>query len=173
MTDSPSGAHRASDETSAGRVWKRPRGRARYPDPVVLDAPPASAPAAGSERRLVLSLGERAAVRPPAQLPPVTQTPATRTPGGPSAVTPGSATVGSATGTPGGPSTVSEPDLPTRASGRRLIAGGRFDGPLDDRDEAATRTRAVSYTHLRAHETAKKQKERRARREPPVLTYRP
>ena len=125
MTDSPSGAHRASDETSAGRVWKRPRGRARYPDPVVLDAPPASAPAAGSERRLVLSLGERAAVRPPAQLPPVTQTPATRTPGGPSAV--------------------SEPDLPTRASGRRLIAGGRFDGPLDDRDEAATRTRVGSH----------------------------
>ena len=154
MTDSPSGAHRASDETSAGRVWKRPRGRARYPDPVVLDAPPASAPAAGSERRLVLSLGERAAVRPPAQLPPVTQTPATRTPGGPSTVTPGSATVGSAaataspsaaTRTPGGPTTASEPALPTRASGRRLIAGGRFDGPLDDRDEAATRTRVGSH----------------------------
>ncbi|WP_371740822.1 dihydropteroate synthase [Frigoribacterium sp. CFBP 13712] len=150
MTDSPSRAHRASDETSAGRVWKRPRGRARYPDPVVLDAPPASAPAAGSERRLVLSLGERAAVRPPAQLPPVTQTPATRTPGGPSTVTPGSAPTGSAspsaaTGTPGGPSTVSEPALPTRASGRRLIAGGRFDGPLDDRDEASTRTRVGSH----------------------------
>jgi dihydropteroate synthase len=174
VTDSPSGAHRAPDETSARRVWKRPRGRERYPDPVVLDAPPASAPAAGSERRLVLSLGERAAVRPPAQLPPVTQTPATRTPGGPIGVTPAApaaaapapvaaapAPVAAAAATPAasatapapaaasGPAPASvtdrDPGEPTRASGRRLIAGGRFDGPLDDRDAASTRTRVGSH----------------------------
>jgi len=168
VTDSPSGAHRAPDETSARRVWKRPRGRERYPDPVVLDAPPASAPAAGSERRLVLSLGERAAVRPPAQLPPVTQTPATRTPGGPVGVTPSapaaSAPASAATAAPtasaeAGPAgaavsgsgsgsvsaTVGGEGEPTRASGRRLIAGGRFDGPLDDRDAAAARTRVGSH----------------------------
>ncbi|GAA0964206.1 hypothetical protein GCM10009561_20800 [Frigoribacterium faeni] len=160
MTDTPSGAHRAPDEPSAGRAWKRPRGRERYPDPVILDAPPASAPAAGSERRLVLSLGERAAVRPPAQLPPVTHTPATRTPGGPvtatateapaaaaptSAPAAASATTAAPAPDPVIPATVSEPREVRRASGRRLIAGGRFDGPIDDREQAAHRTRVGSH----------------------------
>jgi dihydropteroate synthase len=164
VTDSPSdGDHRSSSAASEPRAWKRPRGRERYPDPVVVDAPPpASAPAAGAERRLALSLDERAAVRPPAQLPPVTHTPATQSsaaqapaqaparqhppvptppagarPGVPPAVAPRASTAPAASGAP----------APTAASGhvagRRLVVGGRYDGPLPGGD--ATRTRSGSH----------------------------
>ncbi|WP_223269458.1 dihydropteroate synthase [Frigoribacterium sp. ACAM 257] len=157
MTDSPSdGARRSPSHGSEPRAWKRPRGRERYPDPVVVDAPPpASAPAAGAERRLALSLDERAAVRPPAQLPPVTHTPATQSqqrqqqqhppvptpptgarPGVPPAVAPRASTSPAATGA----------SAPTAASGhvgRRLVVGGRYDGPLPGGD--ATRTRSGSH----------------------------
>jgi dihydropteroate synthase len=185
VTDSPSdGAHRSPSAASEPRVWKRPRGRERYPDPVVVDAPPpASAPAAGAERRLALSLDERAAVRPPAQLPPVTHTPATRTPATqtpatqtpatqaqtPAAQSPTTQTGGSATqaaaaqhppvptpptgARPGVPpavapraSTAPAP-APTAAAGhvggRRLVVGGRYDGPLPV--DGATRTRAGTH----------------------------
>ena len=98
---------------------KRPRGRERYPADVVVDAPPASARAAADELavgpitqgRLVLAQNETAAVRPPAQLPPVTHTPATT----------------SATSLP------AEAPAPAVRSGRRLVAGGRFEGPLHER----------------------------------------
>ena len=164
MTDSPSdGAPRSSSAASEPRAWKRPRGRERYPDPVVVDAPPpASAPAAGAERRLALSLDERAAVRPPAQLPPVTHTPATQSsaaqaaaqaparqhppvptppagarPGVPPAVAPRASTAPAGSGAP----------APTAAAGhvagRRLVVGGRYDGPLPGGD--ATRTRSGSH----------------------------
>jgi len=164
VTDSPSdGDHRSSSEASEPRAWKRPRGRERYPDPVVVDAPPpASAPAAGAERRLALSLDERAAVRPPAQLPPVTHTPATQSsaaqaaaqaparqhppvptppagarPGVPPAVAPRASTAPAGSGAP----------APTAAAGhvagRRLVVGGRYDGPLPGGD--ATRTRSGSH----------------------------
>jgi dihydropteroate synthase len=179
VTDSPSdGDHRSSSEAAEPRAWKRPRGRERYPDPVVVDAPPpASAPAAGAERRLALSLDERAAVRPPAQLPPVTHTPATQSsaaqapaqaptteapaarsstaqdparqhppvptppagarPGVPPAVAPRASTAPSVSAAP----------APTAASGhvsgRRLVVGGRYDGPLPGGD--TTRTRSGSH----------------------------
>ena len=141
----PSGTPRDPAAPRDAGVWKRPRGRERYPDPVVLDAPPASAPAAGTERRLALALDETAAVRPPAQLPPVTHTPATRTPAmrtpatrtpplpAPAAATPSPAPARAAVSRQGAVSTpiaAGGAGEPTRASGRRLVAGGRFDGPL-------------------------------------------
>jgi dihydropteroate synthase len=183
VTDSPpDGAHRSSASPSEPRVWKRPRGRERYTEPVVVDAtPPASAPAAGAERRLALSLDERAAVRPPAQLPPVTHTPATQTPAtqtpaiqtparqapttqASTADVPATATPPASqhppvptppTGArPGVPpavaprtSTTSTTPAPAAASGhlggRRLVVGGRYDGPLPEGD--ATRTRSGSH----------------------------
>ncbi|WP_371740074.1 dihydropteroate synthase [Frigoribacterium sp. VKM Ac-2836] len=104
----------AARREGGGAPSKRPRGRERYPADVVVDAPPASARAAGDDPaagpitrgRLVLAQNETAAVRPPAQLPPVTHTPATT------------------------PATV---DVPVSRSGRRLVAGGRFEGPLHER----------------------------------------
>jgi len=194
VTDSPpDGAHRSPAAPSEPHVWKRPRGRERYPDPVVVDAtPPASAPAAGAERRLALSLDERAAVRPPAQLPPVTHTPATQTPAtqSPAARTPAAQTPAARTPaaqtpaaqTPPAPTPASQasatpsatrehPPVPTpptgarpgvppavaprtsatpapaaasgHLGGRRLVVGGRYEGPLPDVD--ATRTRAGSH----------------------------
>jgi dihydropteroate synthase len=155
VTDSPSdGAHRSPSAASEPRAWKRPRGRERYPDPVVVDAPPpASAPAAGAERRLALSLDERAAVRPPAQLPPVTHTPATQAPTvqasaqqHPPVPTP---PTGARPGVPPAvaPRASTAPAAPAAAaghvSGRRLVVGGRYDGPLPVDD--ATRTRAGSH----------------------------
>ena len=117
MTDQPSGTPSAP---SVPPLLKRPRGRQRYPDGVVVDAPvPASAAAnelvdaaeaTGTRGRLALSQNETAAVRPPAQLPPVTHTPATRSPAAQSSV----------------------PAAPDRRSGRRLVAGGRFEGPLSE-----------------------------------------
>ena len=116
-------------------AWKRPRGRRRYTEPVVVDAPPASAPAGETERRLAIARDERAAVLPPAQLPPVTHTPATRSPATrtPAAPTP-------ATSAPAArPATGAGAGEPTRASSRRLVVGGRFDGPLPEGDRAEGR----------------------------------
>jgi len=116
-------------------AWKRPRGRRRYTEPVVVDAPPASAPAGETERRLAIARDERAAVLPPAQLPPVTHTPATRSPATrtPAAPTP-------ATNVPAArPATGAGAGEPTRASSRRLVVGGRFDGPLPEGDRTEGR----------------------------------
>ena len=170
MTDSPpDGAQRSSASSSEPRVWKRPRGRERYPEPVVVDAtPPASAPAAGAERRLALSLDERAAVRPPAQLPPVTHTPATQTPAAQTPATQTPSTQVPATPVPAAqqhppvptPPTGARPGVPPAVAprtsttpapaaasghlgGRRLVVGGRYDGPLPEGD--ASRTRSGSH----------------------------
>jgi len=169
VTDSPSdGGRRPPSEASEPRAWKRPRGRERYPDPVVVDAPPpASAPAAGAERRLALSLDERAAVRPPAQLPPVTHTPATQAParqassGGSAGQAQGVRTpaqqhppvptppTGARPGVPpavaprasAGPAATAAPAAASgHVSGRRLVVGGRYDGPLPDGGGARTRS---------------------------------
>ena len=171
MTDSPTGGSRRDPAAAPDApAWRRPRGRERYPDPVEVDAPPTSAPASGTERRLALALDETAAVRPPAQLPPVTHTPATRAAAEvPAAVirVPPARTPAQPTPTPAeSPSAqpaqprptpardavsrraVSTPVQaggeaePTRASGRRLVAGGRFDGPLP---VGAERTRVGSH----------------------------
>jgi dihydropteroate synthase len=128
VTDPSSGTPAASDDDSrpaaaaregGGAPSKRPRGRERYPADVVVDAPPASARVAADELaagaitqgRLVLAQNETAAVRPPAQLPPVTHTPATT----------------SASSLP------AEAPAAAVRSGRRLVAGGRFEGPLHER----------------------------------------
>ena len=163
MTDPSRGTPAASGDdirpTTAAREGgdapsKRPRGRERYPADVVVDAPPASARAAAdglaagpiTQGRLVLAQNETAAVRPPAQLPPVTHTPAT-TPATslpaevPVAAQPPAvaAAVRPATGDPGpAPAETSAAVAPAGRSGRRLVAGGRFEGPLHERsfDEA-------------------------------------
>lgn len=156
MTDPSSGTPAASGDdvrpTAAAREGrgapsKRPRGRERYPADVVVDAPPASARAAAdglaagpiTQGRLVLAQNETAAVRPPAQLPPVTHTPAT-TPAtslpveAPAAAQPPAvAAAGRSTTGDLAPAETAETAAPAPRSGRRLVAGGRFEGPLRER----------------------------------------
>ncbi|WP_369813572.1 dihydropteroate synthase [Frigoribacterium sp. RIT-PI-h] len=128
MTDPSSGTPAASDDDGrpaaaarqgSGAPSKRPRGRERYPADVVVDAPPASARAAAAELaagpitqgRLVLAQHETAAVRPPAHLPPVPHPPAP----------------------PSAPRPPAEAPAAAVRLGRRLVAGGRFEGPLHER----------------------------------------
>ncbi|WP_423921264.1 dihydropteroate synthase [Frigoribacterium sp. 2-23] len=116
--------------------------------------PPGSHRAPDDVRRLVLAMDETAAVRPPAQLPPVTHTPATQQPATqpPATQTPTQppatqqattqtpavdapaaeeARVESSATTPASETPVASP--PKRAHGRRVIAAGRYEGPLGQR----------------------------------------
>ena len=156
MTDPSSGTPAASGDDgrpaaaareASGAPTKRPRGRERYPADVVVDAPPASARAAADELaagpitqgRLVLAQNETAAVRPPAQLPPVTHTPAT-TPAtslpaeAPAGAQPSAAAAAARPATGDlAPAETAAISAPAARSGRRLVAGGRFEGPLHER----------------------------------------
>lgn len=133
MTDQSGGTPAAPSDAPL----RRPRGRERYAADTVVDAPPSSARVGDDEAaqglvtqgRLVLALDETAAVRPPAQLPPVTHTPATTPASGLPSATPAS-DLPAATDAP---ATAAPDPVPATRSGRRLVAGGRFEGPLHER----------------------------------------